>query len=92
MQALVDGAQQAHIQPSPSSGVNFNQVFQNALSKVNETQMQASKMAEDFQKGADISLSDVMIASQKSTIAFQATMQVRNRLVEAYKEIMNMPM
>ena len=39
----------------------------------------------------DISLAEVMIASQKSSVAFEATVQVRNKLVEAYKDIMNMP-
>jgi flagellar hook-basal body complex protein FliE len=38
-----------------------------------------------------VSLAEVMIASQKSSVAFEATVQVRNKLVESYKEIMNMP-
>ena len=39
----------------------------------------------------DVSLSDVMIARNKSSVAFEATIQVRNKLVEAYKEVMTMP-
>ena len=38
-----------------------------------------------------VSLAEAMIASQKSSVAFEATVQVRNKLVESYKEIMNMP-
>ncbi|CSI67451.1 flagellar hook-basal body protein FliE [Vibrio cholerae] len=45
-----------------------------------------------FDRGDEgISLSDVMIARNKSSVAFEATIQVRNKLVEAYKELMNMP-
>ncbi|MCV6002878.1 flagellar hook-basal body complex protein FliE, partial [Escherichia coli] len=45
-----------------------------------------------FDRGdADVSLSDVMIARNKSSVAFEATVQIRNKLVEAYKDLMNMP-
>jgi flagellar hook-basal body complex protein FliE len=39
----------------------------------------------------NVSLSDVMIARNKSSVAFEATIQVRNKLVDAYKQLMNMP-
>ncbi len=40
----------------------------------------------------DVSLAEVMIASQKASVSFQAMLQVRNKLVDAYKDVMNMPM
>jgi flagellar hook-basal body complex protein FliE len=61
------------------------------LEKVSEAQNQASELGKSFAMGDDkVSLSDVMIAGQKASIAFQATVQVRNKLVSAYHEIMNM--
>lgn len=49
-------------------------------------------MSKAYIKGdPNVSISDVMIASQKSSVAFQAATQVRNKLVEAYKDVMNMP-
>lgn len=61
------------------------------LNRVSDAQNAANAQARDFELGAtDVSLSDVMIDLQKAGLAFQATVQVRNRLVEAYKEIANM--
>ena len=48
-------------------------------------------MKDAFEKGADIPLTQVMLASQKSALAFQATLQVRNKVLAAYQDIMNMP-
>jgi flagellar hook-basal body complex protein FliE len=50
-------------------------------------------MTKAFETGAsDIKLADVMVATQKASVSFQAMLQVRNKLVEAYKDVMNMPM
>ena len=49
-------------------------------------------MAKAFETGeGDASLAEIMIAAQKSSLSFDAMVQVRNKLVEAYKDIMNMP-
>lgn len=70
----------------------FSDLFKQAVSSVNETQQQASAMATAYEKGdTGVSLSQVMVASQKASVSFQALTQVRNRLVEAYQDIMNMP-
>lgn len=70
----------------------FGQMFQNAINSVNETQKAASAMASAYEMGdPSVSLSQVMVASQKSSVSFQAMTQVRNKLVEAYQDIMNMP-
>jgi len=74
-----------------TSKVNFSDALKASLNQVNQTQRSAESLSKNFVLGDDsVSLSDVMIAGQKSNIAFQATVQVRNKLVSAYQDIMNM--
>ena len=73
------------------SKVSFSDALKNSLEQVSNSQKHAEELGQKFAMGDDsVSLSDTMIAMQKSTIAFQATVQVRNKLVSAYHEIMNM--
>jgi flagellar hook-basal body complex protein FliE len=73
------------------SKVSFSDALKNSLEQVSNSQKTAEELGNRFAMGDDsVSLSDTMIAMQKSTIAFQATVQVRNKLVSAYHEIMNM--
>ncbi|MGL5990447.1 MAG: flagellar hook-basal body complex protein FliE [Plesiomonas sp.] len=75
-----------------SSAVDFSALLGNAINHVNGLQKSANTQATRFDAGdRTVGLSDVMIAGQKSSVAFEATVQVRNKLVEAYKEIMSMP-
>ena len=61
------------------------------LDKVNGQQLKADDIAQKFALGDDsVNLSDVMIERQKASLSLQATVQVRNKLVSAYHEIMNM--
>jgi len=70
----------------------FGEMFRGAIDSVNATQQQAGNLATSFEQGDPrVSLAQVMVASQKASISFQALTQVRNRLVDAYKDIMNMP-
>jgi len=63
-----------------------------SLSRVSEMQNTATAQAQSFQAGeSGVSLNDVMVDMQKAGIAFQATLQVRNRLIQAYQEIASMP-
>ncbi|RCU44572.1 MULTISPECIES: flagellar hook-basal body complex protein FliE [Corallincola] len=96
MQAMMRQAQAPEMRPDAvpvnSAGDKFGGLLQNAIDGVNDVQSQAGQLRTAFEMGdRNVSLGDVMIASQKSSVAFQATVQVRNKLVEAYKEIMNMP-
>lgn len=69
----------------------FQALLRSSLESVNESQRGARALAEAFETGAPgVDLADVMIASQKATISFQAMVQVRNKLVSAYQEIMGM--
>lgn len=70
----------------------FGVMMKNAVDTVNEVQKQSGALAEAYEQGdPNVSLSQVMVASQKAGVSFQATMEVRNKLIEAYKEVMSMP-
>ncbi len=76
---------------TPANRVNFADALKSSLDQVNNAQMKADQLGKDFAMGDDkVNLSDVMISMQKANISFQATLQVRNKLVSAYHEIMNM--
>jgi flagellar hook-basal body complex protein FliE len=77
---------------SRPNGPRFGDVFSQAINKVNEVQKISSNSATAYLRGeGGVDIADVMIASQKATVAFQAATQVRNKIVDAYKDIMNMP-
>jgi len=94
-----NGAEQLNIKPPVTQDVqapktelpNFTDSVKNLLSKVNEVQVKSSTMQEAYQRGEDIPLTDVVLGMQKSSLAFEATLQVRNKVLKAYEEIMNMP-
>lgn len=70
---------------------DFAQMLKNSVDKVNETQKSASSLATAFEVGdPNVNLGEVMVAIQKANVSFQAMTQVRNNLVSAYKEVMNM--
>ena len=74
------------------SSADFSAMLKQAIDNVNGLQQETSSLRNSFEMGdKNVSLSDVMIASNKSGLAFDATVQVRNKMVEAYKEIMSMP-
>jgi flagellar hook-basal body complex protein FliE len=74
-----------------AGGVDFAQVLNSTIEQVNQAQQQAHQMTEDFATGkTDVNLQDVMINLQKASMSFQQMVQVRNRLVTAYQNIMNM--
>lgn len=71
--------------------LDFASALKARLDQVNQAQVDAENLTKRFAMGDDsVNLSDVMINSQKASIAFHATVQVRNRLVSAYQDIMNM--
>ena len=68
----------------------FANSLKDAISKVNEQQIQSDTMTEKLINGGNVDLHEVMIASQKASITLNATMEVRNKAIEAYQEIMRM--
>ena len=72
-------------------GTQFAQMLSGALNQVNELQSTSSGLQKAFSMGdPNVGLAEVMIASQKSSLSFQALTQVRNKLLESYQEIMRM--
>ena len=70
---------------------DFSAMLSKTLDHVNQTQQQASELANAFEAGdANVNLSQVMIEMQKARVSFEALSQVRNKLITAYQEIMNM--
>ncbi len=80
------------LQPEKSVGkTDFADALKASLDQVNSAQQKSTQLGERFALGDDkVNLSDVMISMQKASIGFQATIQVRNKLVAAYQDIMNM--
>ncbi|MGH8329130.1 MAG: flagellar hook-basal body complex protein FliE [Pseudomonas sp.] len=73
-------------------GNSFSDMLGQAVNKVNDTQQASSQLASAFEIGkSGVDLTDVMISSQKASVSFQALTQVRNKLVQAYQDIMQMP-
>lgn len=71
--------------------LSFSKILQASLDKVNDSQQKATQVAEAFERGdKNVDLAQVMVQMQKARISFEALTQVRNRLISAYHEIMNM--
>ena len=79
--------------PVSNDSGDFAAMLKQSIDSVNQTQKQSTKLATAFETGqSDVSLAEVMVASQKASVSFQAMVQVRNKLVDAYKDVMSMPM
>jgi flagellar hook-basal body complex protein FliE len=92
MRAMSLEASGSQVQESGGNN-DFAFLLKKSIDSVNDTQQAAGKMAVAFETGdTNVSLAEVMIASQKASVSFQAMLQVRNKLVEAYQDVMNMPM
>ncbi|MFO0453305.1 MAG: flagellar hook-basal body complex protein FliE [Pseudomonadota bacterium] len=77
---------------APAGGLDFGQVLKRSIDQVNGMQSTASALAVAYEQGAPgVDLTRVMLESNKAGLAFRAMSEVRNRLVNAYQEVMNMP-
>ncbi|MBQ0139902.1 MAG: flagellar hook-basal body complex protein FliE [Kurthia sp.] len=72
------------------SSESFGSILKDAISSVNETQTQSDLMTNKLVAGENVELSDVMITAQKAGVTLNTALQVRNKAVEAYQEIMRM--
>ncbi|MCG8669020.1 MAG: flagellar hook-basal body complex protein FliE [Pseudomonadales bacterium] len=97
--ASLDRAKPTNLAPpsdQPSDNVNapsFGELFKGAVNQVNELHQASGSLSKAYVQGEPgIDITRVMVASQKSGIATQAMIQVRNKVVESYKEVMNMPL
>lgn len=88
----VEGSSDINALKINESSNNFGNMLSQALNNVNDLQQASGDKKRAFEMGdTSVTLSEVMVASSKSGIALDATIQVRNKFVEAYKEIMSMP-
>lgn len=69
---------------------SFASVLKQSIEKVNEAQIQSDTMTKKLAMGENVDLHQVMIASQKASVSLQATMEIRNKVIEAYQEVMRM--
>lgn len=85
------GSASNHLAANKAEGTDFASVLKKQLDETNQLQVQAKDLSKKFTLGDEsVNLSDVMMAYQKSLIATQTTVQMRNKLVTAYHDIMQM--
>ena len=82
------GPAEAPAQPKPSS---FADTLETALKEVNGAQSEASRLSSQYERGETVDIAKVMLARQQASVGFEATLQVRNKILSAYKDIMSMP-
>ena len=70
---------------------HFGDLVKNAVEQVNQVQMNARELQAAYERGADIPLTDVVLGMQKSSLAFETTLQIRNKVMRAYEDILSMP-
>ena len=93
-QALGRAAATDTASPAQATGTkptSFADTLQDALKDVNASQNQASALSESYERGETVDIAKVMLARQQASVGFEATLQVRNKLLSAYKDIMSMP-
>jgi len=69
----------------------FGDAIKGVVEHVNNAQLQSSELMKAHQRGEDVPLTDVVLGMQKASLAFEATLQVRNKVLKAYEDILNMP-
>ncbi|WP_086617904.1 flagellar hook-basal body complex protein FliE [Erythrobacter tepidarius] len=91
LQEVRAASQQPHAaSPAPAPAAGFAATLGNALRQVNAVQQRASDMQVAYERGAVTDIAEVMLARQEAGVAFEATLQVRNKLLTAYQDIMRM--
>lgn len=85
------GQAPASVAPAEAKPADFTAAFKDAVAQVNQSQAQAGALSEAYERGETIDIAKVMLARQQASVGFEATLQVRNKLLSAYKDIMSMP-
>lgn len=75
----------------PAEANSFGRTLVDAVRAVNDQQAAANAISESYQRGDTNDIVQVMVERQKASLGFEATLQVRNKLLSAYRDIMNMP-
>jgi len=74
-----------------ATNLSFSSMTKNALDEVNAAQKSSMALREAYDRGEDVPLTNVVLEMQKSSLAFESALQVRNKVLKAYEEILNMP-
>lgn len=92
MAAMASAEVPAAQQPGEAGPADFASMLESMVKQVNEVQTTSNQLSEGFAAGEPgVDLAEVMVAMQKARVHFETMLQVRNRLVRAYEEIMRMP-
>jgi flagellar hook-basal body complex protein FliE len=91
-QALAKASAPAPAAATSASGpASFTDTLDKALGQVNQGQNEAQRLSEAYERGETVDIAKVMLARQQASVGFEATLQVRNKILSAYKDIMSMP-
>lgn len=90
LQELRQAQESGSAQPAPAAGAGFADTLRTALDGVNASQINSSSITEAYERGEVTDIAKVMLARQEAGVAFEATLQVRNKLLSAYQDIMRM--
>jgi flagellar hook-basal body complex protein FliE len=92
IEALATNKPALEVTPRVEGTGSFADMMQKAIDQVNDGQMKAAELGKALERGdPNVDLAEVMIAMQKSSVSFQALTEVRNKLLTAYQDVMNMP-
>ena len=91
LRAIGEAAKQQQSRATRPQSSEFSQLVKETIETVNDRQQNAVALAEAFERGDNnVDLTRVMVEMQKARVSFEAAYQVRNKLIEAYREVMNM--
>jgi flagellar hook-basal body complex protein FliE len=77
--------------PQGTGKAGFADLVKGAITQLNESQVNARSLQAAYERGEGVPLTDVVLGMQKSSLAFEATLQIRNKVLKAYEDILNMP-
>jgi flagellar hook-basal body complex protein FliE len=70
---------------------DFSDLIRQAIGQTNQAQLNSQETTQAFERGETVPLTDVVLKMQKASLSFEATLQVRNKVLTAYEDVMNMP-
>ena len=80
----------SRLEPKETPGQDFASLLKNALVEVNQAQLESAQMDRMLAEGKLTNVHDAVIAAEKATLSIELTVQIRNKIVEAYQEVMRM--
>ena len=90
-QVIPDFSSLAKSEQTDEKSLSFPQILKEMVNNTNDLQHKAAEIAEKFAVGEITDIHDVMIAAEEAGVALELVMEIRNKLIEAYQEMMRMP-